>query len=628
MQLVKTTSFVLSITFFLIHQNLNAQSTSDLDLLGELIYKYAAEQIDSCFLIADSIRTIVNKDTDPYWKAKADFYLALCQSKSENFNEAHSLMEKFATYAKENDLQKDIAQSLFHLAHIYRGLERGDEELESINESIRIFDLLDDKKMQAKVRVSKSTYMRIKRDYISAKKLLEDAKQMYESLNDSIGIAETYNEQALIEAFQGNMEEALKLFELQNDIYKKTNNQTGLAVSLGNVGFANLRLNNIDIGEKYIKEAYEIRKKLKQPERTSMSLIQLAEVHVLKEEWPQALAYSEQALTMSKEYEIEFNESQCYRQISYIYEKMGNTAQGLKYYKDYEKLKDKLLNEKIAKNGQRIEAAYQTAEKETQIIKLEADDKLNEVRITQQKAIIAGSLAILGLMAFMFFRVQSKNRQINKQNDIITKALGEKEILLKEIHHRVKNNLQVISSLLGMQSRSIKDAKAKEAILEGKTRVHSMSLIHQNLYQKDNLTGIEMKEYLSKLSKNLYETYSLDRDTITLDTDIDNIKLDVETVIPIGLIVNELITNSLKYAFPNNVEGKINITLKEQDNQLVLTVTDNGIGLSEDVLVKKVDSFGHSLIRAFRKKLDAELNIRNQNGTTVELAINNYKKIA
>lgn len=625
--MTKTSSLILTLLFFVLQ--LHAQENAALESLGELAFDAAAEKIDSCYIYVDSISNIAANLDNEYWIAKADFYLALCQSKSENFNEAESLMGRWHEYTSQNDLTEDLAHCLFHFTYIYRGLDRAESELESVNEAIRLFDQLGNTRMQAKARVAKATYMRVKRDYDESKELLDKAMQAYEEIGDSTGMAETYNEIALIHAWQGDNETALEFFSKENDIYRASNNFVGLSTSLGNVGFANLRLKNMDIAERYIKEAYEMRKKLKNPERISMSLVQLAEIHVLKNEWTRALDYSQQALAMAEEHEIDFNISQCYRQISYIYEKMGKHDQGLKYYKDYEKLKDKLLNEKIAKNGQRIESAYKTAEKEKEILRLENEDKINEARIAQQRVLIGGSLLFLALLSYLFLRVRSKNKRINEQNEVISKALGEKEILLKEIHHRVKNNLQVISSLLGLQSRSIEDIKAKEAIQEGRTRVHSMSLIHQNLYQKDNLTGIEMPDYLAKLSKNLYETYRVNEEnTITIETDVDNIKLDVETVIPIGLIVNELITNSLKYAFPKNRNGIITIALKEHHDQLTLTVVDNGIGLDESLLKEKQESFGHSLIRAFRKKLNAELEISNQNGTHVELIIKEYKKVA
>jgi len=173
------------------------------------------------------------------------------------------------------------------------------------------------------------------------------------------------------------------------------------------------------------------------------------------------------------------------------------------------------------------------------------------------------------------------------QNVAITKSADEKDILLREIHHRVKNNLQVISSILGIQSRSVTDVKAKAAIKEGRSRVHSMSLIHQNLYKKDDLTGISIKDYLDKLGHDLLSTYAIEPDKVNIHIEADDMILDVETVVPIGLIVNELISNSLKYAFPDGAKGNIYIKMQQEERHLILSVADDGIGLDPDQLKLK-----------------------------------------
>ena len=155
-----------------------------------------------------------------------------------------------------------------------------------------------------------------------------------------------------------------------------------------------------------------------------------------------------------------------------------------------------------------------------------------------------------------------------------------------------------------------------------------MSLIHQSLYKKDNLTGIEMKPYLEKLAVDLIPTYNYQDIEIQSVINSEDITLDVETVVPIGLIINELVTNSVKYAFQGRTSGIINIELSEEGGLLRLVVSDNGIGLDSAQLKTKVDGYGHSLIRAFRDKLDAEIKVHSIDGTRVELIIKSYKTIA
>ena len=161
-----------------------------------------------------------------------------------------------------------------------------------------------------------------------------------------------------------------------------------------------------------------------------------------------------------------------------------------------------------------------------------------------------------------------KSRKVEKQKAVIEKSLDEKEFLLKEIHHRVKNNLQVISSLLNLQSRTVDDEKVQSALNEGRNRVRSMAIIHQNLYQKDNLAGISMSTYLGELSQEIVDSYSVNQ-VVNVSLDIEDIHLDVDTAVPIGLIVNELVSNSMKYGFSNQNQGVIKIELfKANDDML------------------------------------------------------------
>ncbi len=249
-----------------------------------------------------------------------------------------------------------------------------------------------------------------------------------------------------------------------------------------------------------------------------------------------------------------------------------------------------------------------------------SEKRLLYSRNQQQKKLTNWTLIGLLSMIFLSFILFRSYKIIKAQKETISISLSEKDTLLKEIHHRVKNNLQVISSLLNLQTKSTDDEIAKSALKEGQSRVHSMSLIHQNLYKKDNLIGIEMNDYLKSLCRNLFDTYNINSDRILLILEIDDLNLDVDTVVPLGLIINELITNSLKYAFPDEHSGEISISLKKDSGMLILKVRDTGIGLNP-MEVKAGNSFGYSLINAFVKKLKAEMSLISENGTTVIISL-------
>jgi PAS domain S-box-containing protein len=197
----------------------------------------------------------------------------------------------------------------------------------------------------------------------------------------------------------------------------------------------------------------------------------------------------------------------------------------------------------------------------------------------------------------------------------IIESLKEKEVLLKEIHHRVKNNLQVISSILNLQSSFVKDQRTLEILDESRNRIRTMAIIHENLYRTTNFSSIDFSSYLHNLSTNLISSYYVQSGVIHLRTEMQNIDLVLDQAIPCGLLVNELITNSIKYAFPNHSEGEIFIGLKEENNLITLNIEDNGVGLPKDFDLLKTDTLGLQLVSTLAEQLDGEINIVNHNGT-------------
>jgi len=196
----------------------------------------------------------------------------------------------------------------------------------------------------------------------------------------------------------------------------------------------------------------------------------------------------------------------------------------------------------------------------------------------------------------------------------LRKSLEEKELLLKEIHHRVKNNLMVISSLLSLQSRYIKDKAALEVFKESQRRARSMALIHKMLYQSTDLKCIDFGDYIKTLTRELFRTYATG-DNIKLNLDLGKTLLDINTAIPLGLIVNELISNSLKHAFPDNVPGEITVKFHKEGDQFHFMVADTGVGLPEDLDFTKTRSLGMRLVNTLVDQMNGTIELDRTRGT-------------
>ncbi|MFZ5552936.1 MAG: PAS domain S-box protein [Bacteroidota bacterium] len=197
----------------------------------------------------------------------------------------------------------------------------------------------------------------------------------------------------------------------------------------------------------------------------------------------------------------------------------------------------------------------------------------------------------------------------------IKQSLREKEVLLKEVHHRVKNNLQVISSILNLQSSYVKDEKILQILRESQNRIKSMSFIHESLYQNKTFSYINFSEYIVNLSKNLVHSYQLFGNQVDIAFQVSEVKLNIDQAIPCGLIVNELVSNALKYAFPGNKKGKIDIEVKEKGKKVTLKVEDNGVGLPAGFDYSNTETLGLQLVVTLVEQLDGKMKLESKKGT-------------
>ena len=218
-------------------------------------------------------------------------------------------------------------------------------------------------------------------------------------------------------------------------------------------------------------------------------------------------------------------------------------------------------------------------------------------------------------------RVAERTVELTRANTDLTRLIEEKDVLLKEIHHRVKNNLQVISSLLNLQSNHIEDPVALQIFTESRNRVRSMALIHEKLYQSADLSRIDFQDYVKALTAGLHASFAGQSSAVRISADVEPIMLSVDSAVPCGLILNELVTNCFKYAFREAGKGEIQISLKRTEpSRLCLTVSDDGVGFPKNIDFRNTESLGMQLITTLTDQLDGTISLRNGCGTTFEIA--------
>jgi len=336
---------------------------------------------------------------------------------------------------------------------------------------------------------------------------------------------------------------------------------------------------------------------------------------------------------LSKESAFEANILKGYKLLAQAYQLKGDHENAYKYLDTFQTrttAKNHLQRDQIIYN---LDGKFQKAKQDLEISNLNNENYEKDLKIgNKNNQLLLGGMGLLLLsvvgfgLYFLYRNKKRSNKLLSDKNKIIETSLSDKELLLKEIHHRVKNNLQVVSSLLGLQSEYITDESALSAINEGRNRVRSMSLIHQNLYKEDNLRGINVKSYFEKLISGLFDTYNISSDRISLKLSVQELDLDVDTIVPLGLITNELVSNALKHGFRKKQEGVIEVALHEIDGALELVVKDDGDGMDKEIS-EDIQSFGYQMIYAFKQKLNATLDIKVNKGTQIKLSIKDYEVV-
>jgi two-component sensor histidine kinase len=280
-----------------------------------------------------------------------------------------------------------------------------------------------------------------------------------------------------------------------------------------------------------------------------------------------------------------------------------SAATALEQFHFYQNIHD---DEIVLGNAQDMAVKYETEKKEQQIKSLAKESRLRKLLLI---VFIAASIVFFAFLVWTWMQ----NRKMKKQE-------AKLSYLMKELHHRVKNNLQIVSSLLSLQSNRIEDEVAQKALQEGQYRIEAMSLIHRKLYQTDEVSGVNIKAFMHELSESLMHAYGYNHDLFQLEIESSIQQLDADTAIPLGLILNEVITNAFKYAYKNTANPRLNIALSGNEKTMQLKISDNGIGLSEGQWKKSL-SFGKQLMQSLIKQLKGTMQVNGEKGTTFTFTI-------
>ena len=460
-------------------------------------------------------------------------------------------------------------------------LDKAKEEIENTADYLKIINNKIDASLLDNLR---GIYFQAREEFDSSKYYYEKNLNYNLLHDDSSKIAHSYNNLAIIYYYEGHLEHSLSSFKKAYAIRKNIKDTTAILESIYNLGDFQQELNNYD----------------------------------------SALVYFNEGLTLSKNQNSNLDTRDFYRMISNIYEKQGKKDLALENYKNYIEYHTKATSEKNLKRIKELEAKYKFNQQQKEIKQVkESNHFLTDANIKIKKLNTLSYLFIALLISLIIYisKLLYSNKKLAESLKETTISKTEKETLIKEIHHRVKNNLQIIISLLRLQASTIDDKKTVEHFTECEQRIAAMALVHDRLYKSSNFSEIDLPTYIDELTGNLITSFSAIRTRKKSTIEIERLSLD--TIIPISLIINECITNSFKHGYsPGKTDFEITCNfIKKPNNIAVLYIGDNGVGFPEGFSLENPNSsLGVELIDSLVDQINGEVKIiRDQGGAYYEI---------
>lgn len=442
------------------------------------------------------------------------------------------------------------------------------------------------------------------------------ALHIRKELDYSAGVAQSLTNLGSVYKVQGKYDLALKFLFQSLEIKKQLGDKMKQASSMSLIGEVYFLQKNYTEAEYYFQQSLALQRETEDPKGIATSLNNFGKLYLDWGKYEQAIICLDESRVIARNIGAKNVLLKNYETTISVLRRKGKTEEALYFYDDYLALKDTVLNEQKNKAITELQIKYETEKKEQEISLLNAKEKASAAIVDRQHfqiyALYAGA-ALLLLIALLLFNAYRLRRKAHQQSQII---IAQKQTMMSELHHRIKNNLQVLSSILELQQDRTNDPATQELLKAVENRLNAMLLIHKDLYG-DKIDGkVNMGKYIRTLTEHLFSAYGFAVGSIRLNFSADELLVDADTALSLGFICNEIISNTMKHAFQHTPNPELSVQITNEQEQCRLLIADNGCGFSAVPDIEKTHSFGLRLIRLFATDIHAELNFESdENGT-------------
>jgi len=601
----------------LLSQELN--NIEKFSILNDLREAYFEIDIDKSLDYAEKSLALAKSGKNKKNIASSLSYLGSVYIRKSNFQKALEYNKKALSMLEEIQDEEGIAQTLSHMGVNYSRLGNYQEALKINLRALDIEEKLGDKLGIAQILNNTGILYKLLRNYDKAQEFNFRGLAIFKEIKSLKGESYAYNNIGIIYGIQENYDKALEYYFSSLKINKQINDLHGIANSYNNIGICYQNLKQIEKSIEYFQSGLKIRKDMGDERGIAILKVNMANNYLLTNKNELALQESLTALEIAKKIEMKPLIKDSYQMISRVYSSKKDYERALNYYILFSELKDSIYSEESNIKIAEMRTKYETEkkEKEAEIFRLKNVELKEEVSKRTEE--------------LRNTNIKLKNEIIEhkKAEEQIKKDLEEKKILLQELYHRTKNNMQLISSMLKMQSEYSKNEFVHSTFKTINNRIKAMSLVQQKLYQAKDLSFINLKEYIEDIAALLNRSYSSPSKNISCELDVSEVYVLIDSAVPLGLVLNEIISNSFKHAFPDKRDGKIKIFLRKDDNQTInIKIEDNGTGFVKDFNPREAETIGfQTVFTLVEYQLHGKINLENHKGVKWKISFRDDQHI-
>ena len=428
------------------------------------------------------------------------------------------------------------------------------------------------------------------------------------------GVGMSLNNIGIVYNELGQYDSAINHFVRSLEIKESVGDDRGISTIYNNLGWAYLKMDRMKESEYYLLKSVQLKNDLGEDASLCYPLNLLSDLYLKTGQLDKSRMFLDSTRRMAEKYDDkEIRRLNAFNAAEY-YRKTGQHDKQAEALNEYIGINEVLFSDEMARSLNSMQVKYETEKKDQEIVYLKEIESLHSARISTQQTVVwmVSGAAIFLLMATVLIAILLFQ---NRKRKLLIEHLNQ------EMQHRIKNNLQILSNLLKLQSQHLKDSNAVLALRTGESRINAMVLVHQLLFGSGDKRQVDLRSYVKELCHYLTNSFVHKQERIVMRTEIQDLHIDVDRVIPIGLIINELVTNSIKHAFEGITNPEVTISFRQHKNHhVLLEVADNGRGVSEDLLQKN-QSFGMKLVQMLSNQLNAQRLFHNKNGAVFQFSI-------